>query len=187
MQQIQTTPIELTLADWAFNDNEYAESLHYFQEVQQHEPLNADANLGIIENFIALGDKKRAHQLLQQLSQKHITFDMNQQRRIANAWAAVGELQKALVLFDRLKQKDLNAAPSQDSALLFRDAARIETQLRHQKTAQADYKKAMVQSQITPIWPATNNSYTLLTRNHAEDDWLKRSIRSEAAQLYQQQ
>ncbi|MBI2784869.1 MAG: BCSC C-terminal domain-containing protein [Legionella longbeachae] len=128
LQQAPTIRIKMTLADWAFNDREYAPALHYYQDVAKHEPLNADAYLGIIETLIAVEEK-----------------------------------------------------------LLFRDAARVETVLRQFKSAKEDYKKAMVNSKITSSWPATNDTYTYLTRNHVEDDWLKRSIRSEAALLYQQQ
>ncbi|KTD67127.1 Cellulose synthase operon protein C precursor [Legionella steelei] len=186
MQQAQTIPIKLTLADWAFNDAEFATALNYYQEVKTQEPLNADANLGVIESLIALGNKKKAQQLLEEQQTMKLTFNSNMQRRLANAWNAVGNSQKALAIFNRIKRENANAAPSQDSALIFRDAARLETQLRMPKLAQEDYKKAMVESEITPIWPANNDYYTLLTRNHTGDDWLKRSIRAEAGSLYQQ-
>lgn len=58
MSQTQTTPIKLTLADWALLDGEFAKALNYYQDVKTHEPLNADANLGVIESLIALGNKK---------------------------------------------------------------------------------------------------------------------------------
>jgi hypothetical protein len=53
--------------------------------------------------------------------------------------------------------------------------------------AQQDYHYAMVASGITPALPKDNDSYTFLTRNQEEDDWLKRGIRSDAADLYRQQ
>lgn len=185
MRQKQTIPIKITLADWAFLDNDFTKALHLYQDVIAREPQNADANLGAIETLIALKDKEKAYQMLKQLPK--IPFNINMQRRIANAWYQVGEPQKSLVLFRHLKQIGINSAPSQNSALLFRDAARVETQLRAPKLAQDDYKEAMVKSEITSVRPANNDVYTLLTRNHVNDDWLKRSIRSDAAQLYQQQ
>ncbi|WP_454780641.1 cellulose synthase complex outer membrane protein BcsC [Legionella sp. WA2022007384] len=187
MSQKQTTPIKLTLADWALLDGEFDNALNYYQDVKIHEPLNADANLGVIESLVALGKKSEAHQLLEQLGKQELTFNYNMQRRIANAWNAVGEPQKALAIFNQIKQDSSHGVPSPDSALIFRDAARLETQLRMPKLAQEDYKKAMVQSEITSVWPTSNDYYTWLTRNHVEDDWLKRSIRSESALLYKQQ
>nr|VUD32673.1 cellulose synthase operon protein C [Raoultella sp. NCTC 9187] len=35
--------------------------------------------------------------------------------------------------------------------------------------------------------PQDNDAFTRLTRNDAKDDWLKRGIRSDAADLYRQQ
>ena len=45
----------------------------------------------------------------------------------------------------------------------------------------------MVAGGITPTLPQGNDSYTYLTRNNPSDDWLKRGIRSDAADLYRQQ
>lgn len=187
MSQTQTTPIKLTLADWALMDGEFEKALKYYQDVKTHEPLNEDANLGVIESLVALGDKEKARQLLEQLQEMKLTLNPNMKRRIANAWNAVGSPQKALTVFKRIKQESIEAAPSQESALIFRDAARLENQLRTPKLAQEDYKRAMLKSNITSIWPDNNDYYTLLTRNNTEDDWLKRSIRSESALLYRQQ
>ena len=112
MQQTQTTPIKMTLADWAFNDNQFIKALNYYQDVLAHEPFNADANLGGIESLIALGDKKKAHQMLEQLQNKEVIFSLDMQRRKANAWNGVGEPQKALIIFNHLKQVSIHAAPA---------------------------------------------------------------------------
>ncbi len=45
----------------------------------------------------------------------------------------------------------------------------------------------MVASGVTTTSPADNDTFTRLTRNNAKDDWLKRGIRSDAADLYRQQ
>lgn len=186
-QQTPTTDVMLTLADWSLNDKQYVSALKYYQRVLSQDPKNADANLGAIETLIILGDKKKALHLLEQLSTKKMTFSLNMNRRIANAWNDVGNAQRALVIFNTLKKQRISATPNQDNALLFRDAAQLETQLNLPKIAQEDYKKSMVLSKITPTWPTNNDIYTFLTRNHEEDDWLKRSIRSGAALLYQKQ
>ena len=49
------------------------------------------------------------------------------------------------------------------------------------------YKDAMVASGVTPVRPQDNDAFTRLTRNDSGDDWLKRGIRSDAADLYRQQ
>jgi hypothetical protein len=45
----------------------------------------------------------------------------------------------------------------------------------------------MVASGVTPVRPQDNDTFTRLTRNDSSDDWLKRGIRSDAADLYRQQ
>lgn len=45
----------------------------------------------------------------------------------------------------------------------------------------------MAFSGITPARSRRINDFTLLTRNDSHDDWLKRGIRSDAADLYRQQ
>lgn len=187
LQQKQTVQIKMLLADWAFTDNEYAKALNYYQDVLHQEPFNANAYLGTIETHIALKNNRFARSMLEQAHNKKMIFNLDMQRRIADAWLALDEPQKALALFNRLKKQSAHAPPSQTSALIYRDAARVELQVQQPKIAQKDFKRAMINSQITSVWPTTNDSYTYLTRNHLEDDWLKHSIRSEAAQLYRQQ
>lgn len=82
MRQPQTIPIKLTLADWAYNDNEFTKALSYYQDVMGYEPLHADANLGVIESLIALKNKKETQQLLEALPKKKIIFNLNMQRRL---------------------------------------------------------------------------------------------------------
>lgn len=192
MRQTPTTEIKLTLAEWFFLDGAFAKALDYYKEVKNTEPLNSDARIGIIESLIALGDKKQAYYLLEQQEKTHVRLNINAKRKIANAWIAVGNPQKALTIFNQIKQeiaftKKYKALPSEDDALIFRDAALLETQLGKPKLAQEDYKKAMLESKITSVWPSSNDDYTWLTRTHTEDDWLKRSIRANAAALYKQQ
>ncbi|BAN96878.1 cellulose synthase operon C domain-containing protein [Plautia stali symbiont] len=98
-----------------------------------------------------------------------------------------GDLLKAQQLFSALKTRAAAVAPSQEKALVLRDAARLERQQRQPALAQQDYRAAMVASGITPALADDNASYTRLMRTQAQDDWLKRSIRSDAADLYRQQ
>ncbi|MDS0890063.1 cellulose synthase complex outer membrane protein BcsC [Raoultella ornithinolytica] len=68
-----------------------------------------------------------------------------------------------------------------------RDAARFQTQNGQPQMALESYKDAMVASGVTPVRPQDNDAFTRLTRNDSSDDWLKRGIRSDAADLYRQQ
>ncbi len=55
------------------------------------------------------------------------------------------------------------------------------------KQALETYKDAMVASGVTTTRPQDNDTFTRLTRNDEKDDWLKRGVRSDAADLYRQQ
>ena len=56
-----------------------------------------------------------------------------------------------------------------------------------EQQALTHYREAMVASGITPAQPQDNDTFTRLTRNDSHDDWLKRGIRRDAADLYRQQ
>lgn len=187
LKQPKMTRITLTLGDWALEDEQFDSALAYYREVKAVEPQNVDALLGEIEALVAAGRLEEARHFLQADQDNESTLNLNMQRRVANAWIAVTELNKAYTIFQRIKQQARKEASSQTTALVFRDAARLEEQLHEPKQARVDYAYAMVKSEITSIYPGDNDTYTYLTRNHSEDDWLKRGIRSDAAQLYRQQ
>ncbi|BCA96666.1 hypothetical protein TUM19329_30270 [Legionella antarctica] len=187
LKQPKMTRITLTLGDWALEDGQFSKALAYYHEVKAAEPQNADALLGEIEALVATGRLEEARRFLQAEQNNESTLNLNMQRRVANAWIAVSELNKAHTIFQRIKQQARKEAPSQTNSLVFRDAARLEEQLHEPKQARVDYAYAMVKSKIAPVYPEDNDTYTYLTRNRREDDWLKKGIRSDAAQLYRQQ
>lgn len=181
--------IALRLADWAQARGNYDEALAGYRQVLAKEPKNDDARLGEVEAFVAAGRLEEARQHLV----KAVPFvapeadDLNRQRRVANAWIAVGDLEQAGVLLQRLRPLALQQSPSQGSALLLRDTARFEQRSGRPEAALEDYRQAMVAGGITPTPPKDNDELTRLTRNQPDDDWLKRSIRSNTADLYRQQ
>lgn len=185
-QQPTETRIKLTLADWAQQREAYDEALASYQWVLERDPNNPDARLGEIESYVEQGKLSQARQKLQ--ATPPIADDsINTQRQVANAWAAVGEPQAALDIFTRQKTAAQQQPNGQEKALLYRDVARLEQAQQWPEAAKQDYQQAMVASGITPTVPEDNDSYTRLTRNNATDDWLKRGIRSDAADLYRQQ
>lgn len=71
--------------------------------------------------------------------------------------------------------------------MVLRDGAKFEAQAGDPKQALETYKDAMVASGVTTTRPQDNDTFTRLTRNDEKDDWLKRGVRSDAADLYRQQ
>lgn len=185
--QPQTAHIKLTLADWALEDGDNDSALAFYRAAMQIEPQNFDARLGEIEAYVALNRMDDAWKSLQSLQVVEDQHGVNELRRVANAWSATGDLNKAAVIYSHIKKIAVKEKPSQNTALVFRDAARLDVQLRQPQKALDDYREAMVQSEIAPIYPKDNISFTRLMRNNPKDDWLKKSIRSDAAKVYHQQ
>lgn len=187
-KQAQRPVVLLKLGDWSLEDGDFTKALSYYRRVKLTEPLNSYAILGEIEALIAADKLAEALQQLQFTEQiNKAGWDLSMQRRLATAWIGVHQLSIAKALFQDLKQKALSKPPSQTTALIFRNAAGLEKQLHKPQQAKADYAMAMVKSDITSTYPSNDKEYTFLTRNQAEDDWLKRGIRADAAELYRQQ
>lgn len=186
-KQRQTVTVELKLANWAQEDKDYPRAIAYYKKIQSQDSKNFDAILGEIETYIASKQLAQARQHLDRLPPNLIGRSLNEQRRIANDWSAVGEPGKAGTIFQRLKSSINRSIQNQDNALIFRDAATLETKQNNPKEAKKDYAQAMVSSGITPELPQNNDVYTYLTRNQINEDWLKRGIRSDAAKLYRKE
>lgn len=188
LQQQPASPRrDITLADWALERGDADTALGGYEHVLQQDANNSDAALGRIEALIALNRTREADQALQTLPPSVAQQSINSGRRVALAWQNSGDSTRAQQLFSALKARAANEAPSQSKALVYRDAARLETQLQQPDKAQQDYRLAMAASGISNAVPQDNLGYTQLTRNNSEDDWLKRGIRSDAADLYRQQ
>lgn len=147
---------------------------------------NGDARLGLAEVYLAEGDKNAARAQVSQLKGGE-TDSINMQRRVALANAGFGDTAQAQQIFNRIIPQAKAQPPSMESALVLRDAARFQTQNGQPQMALESYKDAMVASGVTPVRPQDNDAFTRLTRNDSSDDWLKRGIRSDAADLYRQQ
>lgn len=179
--------ITLTEADWALERGDADRALTRYREVSEKEPQNSAARLGEIEALVALKALPAAKARLQALPSAVAEESVNSGRRMANAAQSVGDTGRATTLYGLLKPRAAREMPSQSSALVFRDAARLEAAQNKPAAAQYDYRQAMVASGITTAPPQSVEEYTRLTRNNEQDDWLKRGIRSEAADLARQQ
>ncbi len=186
-QQPASIRRDITLADWALERGDARSALTSYQKVLQQDSKNGDAALGRIESLIALKRPAEAQRALQTLPPSVAQQSVNSGRRVALAWQNSCDAVRAQQMFAELKTRATKLAPSQEKALVYRDAARLETQLQQPTQAQQDYQLAMAASGISQDVPQDNDRYTALTRNQAQDDWLKRSIRSDAADLYRQQ
>lgn len=142
--------------------------------------------LDAIDRALAAGDTKTAHKALFDGDISGQDLSLDQRRRVAMAWLAVGDTARAATLA-ALKPQAQTLPPGQDKALFYRDAARIEWQQGHFSDARADYRQAMLAAGMTGVLPANNDDDTRLTRQNTGDDWLRSGIRADAAQFYRGQ
>ncbi|MEB0950940.1 cellulose synthase complex outer membrane protein BcsC [Citrobacter sedlakii] len=185
-QQPASTRIDLTLADWAQQRRDATAARGYYSGVLAREPDNVDALLGLAEIDIAQGDNAAARARLAALPTTNGS-SMNMQRRVALAQTQLGDTVAARQTFDSLIPQAKSQPPSMESAMVLRDAARFQAQSGEPQQALETYKDAMVASGVTPTRPQDDDTFTRLTRNDETDDWLKRGVRSDAADLYRQQ
>ncbi|HIF0548010.1 TPA: cellulose synthase complex outer membrane protein BcsC [Escherichia coli] len=109
------------------------------------------------------------------------------QDRAALAQAQLGDTAAAQQTFNKLISQAKSQPPSMESAMVLRDGAKFEALAGDPTQALETYKDAMVASGVTTTRPQDNDTFTRLTRNDEKDDWLKRGVRSDAADLYRQQ
>ncbi|MDF2779178.1 MAG: cellulose biosynthesis protein BcsC [Enterobacteriaceae bacterium] len=188
-QQPASTRIDLTLADWAQQRGDYATARAGYETVLAREPANGDARLSLVEVAIAEGNPLAARQQLAAMNEMPQTEppSINMQRRMALVRSQLGDKVLAQRTYDTLVPEAKALPPSQDSALVLRDYARFQQANGQPQLALTSYNEAMVAAGIAPVPARDNDTFTRQTRNDASDDWLKRGLRSDAADLYRQQ
>ena len=171
-----------TLADWAAQREDHTEAESYYRKVLKAQPQNAEAQLGLIEALIAMGRIPEARTDLEKNVVTPSTL-APRQRRLANAWSAVGDNSKANALFANLLKTP------QTDPLIYRDAARLMARDRPQQ-ALDNYARSMAAAGlISPAQasPRDNVAMTEASRAKNSDDWMPRSLRSDVDELYKQQ
>ena len=171
-----------TLADWAAQREDYAEAERYYRKVLQLQPKNDEAQLGLIETQIATGHLQQARAGLEKIVVPP-SAPAPWQRRLSNAWSAVGEKDKAAAMFANLLKTP------QTDPLIYRDAARLMARDQPQQ-ALDNYARSMAAAGlISPAQasPRDNIAMTEASRAKDSDEWLARSLRSDVDELYKQQ
>jgi Flp pilus assembly protein TadD len=172
----------VTLANWAQQRNDLVQAESRYLKALLTEPKNPQAQLGLSEVQIARGQFQAARaSLIEVLSP--LPLDVSFQRRLANAWASVGDSVRANALFAEL----LKTRPH--DPLAYRDAARLLAQQAPQR-ALDDYARSMASAKMITaqqVDPRDNVALTEASRAKDSDDWMQRSIRSDVDVLYQKQ
>ncbi|MCL7462384.1 cellulose synthase subunit BcsC-related outer membrane protein [Pseudomonas sp. NW5] len=142
----------------------------------------AGALLDRFEQQLAAGQRQQARQALDALPELPATA-VALRRRSAEAWLALGEADKALPLIESLQSEE-------GEPQLWRDAARLKADKAPQQALDL-YARGLQDAGVLPAASAErlrdDRALTRATRPEAEDDWLRSSLRAEAAALYQRQ
>jgi tetratricopeptide (TPR) repeat protein len=183
-KQADDTEIQLRLADWAQARGDFAQAHARYSQILKRDPNHFEARLGQIETWVAQGDLASAREALNHRLPELPMSQANMQRRLADAWAAVGEQERAQRILEQLV-----AQQSTQDALLYRDTARVVSSKAPQPAlnyyAQAMEATGLLSAQQAQ--PRDDEAFTRATRANNQDDWLRRSIRADAETLYQQQ
>jgi len=187
--QPESENINLLLGDWAVEMGQFTVAESYYKKVLGYSTNNTDALMGLAKISIAQNDLTSARHQLQKivLSASPEESSAGAQRVLASLWSTIGEPDKADKLFAQLTQWARHQPPSMENALILRDAARFYIANGQPLQAKQAYKDAMPAAQMSHASPTDDATFTQLTKNDEQDDWLKRSIRSEAGALYRQQ
>ncbi|MEC4167889.1 MULTISPECIES: cellulose synthase complex outer membrane protein BcsC [unclassified Pseudomonas] len=174
----------MTVAGWAQERGDFEQAQSLYGQVLKKDPANTGARLGQIETLIANRQLPAARQQLAQFNPAPGTvLTSSEQRRVANAWVAVGEPDKARAIYAQLLK-----SPQADP-LVYRDAARLMS-VKEPQQALDYYSKSMAAAGlITPEQanPRDNRAMTMASREKDDDQWLARSLRSDVDELYQRQ
>lgn len=179
--------VRLQIAAWALESGDVAKAKSQYAAVLRSEPENPDAYLGQMEAWQSEGRTATVEQALSDRpASLRDSASVNEKRRLSALYLALGERAQARTLLEQAASQAQGPEP-----LLYRDLGRIvakdqpeqalghfETALR-QAGALQDYSAAGQERRKTEL--------TRATRSNESDDWLLRSLRSDTAELYQQQ
>jgi tetratricopeptide (TPR) repeat protein len=172
------------LAGWARQSGNLNAADGYYTRMLALKPGDTQARLGHIEVMIERGELTAARQALQQNDLQIPEERIDDRRRLGNAWAAVGERDRARVLL-----ADVARRKTTPDALLYRDLARMVP--REQADQALDYyAMAMRDAELLSaeqVSPRDDIALTRASRAKDEDDWLRQSLRSDVDKLYQWQ
>ena len=174
----------MTVAGWAQERGDFEQAQSLYGQVLKKDPGNTGARLGQIETLIANRQLPAARQQLAQFNPAPGTvLTSSEQRRVANAWVAVGEPDKARAIYAQLLK-----SPQADP-LVYRDAARLMSVKEPQQALDYYAKSMAAAGLITPEQanPRDNRAMTMASREKDDDQWLARSLRSDVDELYQRQ
>jgi len=214
-QPPQNTALALQLVEWSLATGRDAKALKIYQEILKKEPDNIDARLGELEVLIAQGKLNDVRQRLVANPPVVPIEETGPSRRLAMILAIAGDKPQALAIFRKLTERPgpadplvyrdyarLIAADDPQGALDLYRTAMVASGLLTPPPTPTPSSPLLRPAVFDPSDPDTTSdsvepsnataalddaSFTRAMRTPDEpQDWLQSSIRSDAAELYQQ-
>lgn len=184
-QPPHSTTLTLQVAEWSLAAGQDSKALAAYRQVLANDPDNIDAQLGELEVLLAQGHIPEVRQRLSQHPPAVTPEQSGPSRRLALILAQTGEREQAIGILKQLTEQGGPVDP-----LVYRDYARLVRGENPQEALKL-YRTAMTGSGLLapadPETSADNVSFTRAMRTPDNpQDWLQSSIRSDAAELYQQ-
>ena len=179
--------ILLIRADWQATAKHDEQANALYDAVLKQQPDNLEARFGKVNVLISMR-QPAASDALRQIDTKILREKMtiDQLRTLGNDWMTLKEYVRAKTAFDALRLRLTQAPMDMDTALAWRDTARATARQGDPIQSLLENGNAMVAAGLAqPSMSA--EAMTASTQSQPQDDWLARSIRTDYAQLYQQQ
>ena len=174
---------ELIAADWVQQRGDFAYAGTLYHDVLAHDPSSLDAGLGLAETLLAAGELGAARRFLQDTPPQPARRDYNARRRLGNLWFALGDMDRAGIIFDALDQDE----PT--DPVVLRDSARVAVARGRRQHALDLYSRAMSEEHLIRADQAApqrdDEAVTRASRFRDGEGWLQRSLRGDVNTLYQ--
>ncbi len=176
--------VRMLQAAWAMDRQDYAQAQSLYAGVLAATHEQPEARIGLIEAWLATGQREKARQALDGIDPASMRDDADRGRRVADAWLALDEPMQA--------RRWLQAALAQGVApepRVRRDLARLLART-DARAALDEYALAMRDNGLLgqdEAVPRDDRALTRASREQDADDWLRRSLRGDVDALYRRE
>lgn len=188
IEQLKTLPYEKTttlkLAEWLTQTKDYNNAIVYYNQVEQQHDADSQTYIALWQLYVLSHQmqKIKVDKIYSLFNQDLQDYQVQQLSDIVLKLNQPELTQEFSAYIDRTKTQ-----PSQDIAMVKHDLAKQYHAQHQDQLALAEWQKAIFYSEIEPSIPQNNSQYTNALRKKADDDWLKKSIKSSATEVYKQQ
>lgn len=175
-ENISGHDVDLFIADAYFKLGKYNESNIVYLKLLTSEVVQVKAIAGLIRIAVATNNYREIVNILNKYSISIVPLDL--QLKVAKIMTQNGDYKKAEVIY--------NSLDNIDNLFAFRDSAKYYKNTGNVSKAKTIYQRAILPSQYKNKYNS-DEFITRFTKHASGDDWLSKSIKNDASELYKQQ